>query len=93
MATSYIPALRFDALTRFFDPVVRVTTRESRVKQMLIEQVALRPGHRLLDVGCGTATLGIAVCRACPDAEVHGIDGDRKILAIARARPIEPAFT
>jgi ubiquinone/menaquinone biosynthesis C-methylase UbiE len=82
--SSYIPALRFDALTRFFDPIVRVTTRESRVKQMLIEQVALRPRHRLLDIGCGTATLAIALARACPDAEVHGIDGDRKILAIAR---------
>lgn len=85
MTTSpYIPALRFDALTRFFDPVVRVSTRERRVKQMLIEQVAPRPGHRVLDVGCGTATLAIALGRACPEAEVHGIDIDPKVLAMAR---------
>ena len=82
--SSYIPALRFDALTRFFDPVVRVTTRERRVKRMLVEQVALRPGHRVLDVGCGTATLAIALGRTCPEAEIHGIDGDRKVLALAR---------
>ena len=50
-ATAYIPALRFHWLTRLYDPVVRSTTREATFKRRLIDQVAARPGHRILDVG------------------------------------------
>ncbi len=83
-AHRYIPALRYEALTRFFDPVVRVTTRERRFKQMLVEQVGLKPGQRVLDVGCGTGTLAIELKTACRGAHVHGVDGDPTVLAIAR---------
>jgi len=84
--TPYIPALRFDALTRFFDPIVRVTTRERTVKQRLIEQVGLGPGQRVFDIGCGTGTLLIALKRACPDCVAGGVDGDPKVLEIARRK-------
>lgn len=87
METSkYIPALRYDLLTRFFDPVVRVTTRERRFKQLLVKQVALAPAQQVLDVGCGTGTLAIALAKSCPDAVVHGIDGDRNVLDLARRK-------
>jgi ubiquinone/menaquinone biosynthesis C-methylase UbiE len=87
MSTSeLIPALRFHALTRFFDPVVRVTTRERTFKKHLVKQVALRPGHRVVDIGCGTATLAIELKRMCPQAEVHGVDGDEQVLELARRK-------
>lgn len=82
----YIPALRFDALTRFYDPIVAATTRERTFKQRLVAQVGLRPGERLLDVGCGTGTLTILLKQSCPDADVVGLDGDPKTLAIARGK-------
>lgn len=82
----YIPALRFDALTRFFDPIVRMTTRERTFKQRLVEQVAPRSGQRILDVGCGTATLAINLKLTCPGAEIVGVDGDPKVLELARAK-------
>ncbi len=34
----YIPALSYDLLTPFYDPVVRLTTREDAFKKALIEQ-------------------------------------------------------
>jgi ubiquinone/menaquinone biosynthesis C-methylase UbiE len=83
---SYIPALRYESLTRFYDPVLRATLKEDRFKRMLVEQAALRPGHRVLDVGCGTATLTILLKQACVDAEVTGLDGDAKALALARTK-------
>lgn len=82
----YIPALRFDALTRFYDPIVAVTTRERAFKTRLVEQMNLKAGQRLLDVGCGTATLTLMLKRSCPDADVVGLDGDPAALAIARSK-------
>lgn len=83
---SYIPALRYESLTRFYDPVLRATLKEDRFKRLLVEQAALRPGHRVLDVGCGTATLIILLKQTCAEAEVNGLDGDLKVLALARTK-------
>lgn len=51
-----------------------------------MEQMRIEKGHRILDVGCGTATLDILIKKAYPDAEVVGIDGDPKILEMARTK-------
>jgi ubiquinone/menaquinone biosynthesis C-methylase UbiE len=83
---SYIPALRYESLTRFYDPVLRATLKEDRFKRLLVEQSALRPGYRVLDVGCGTATLTILLKQACAEAEVTGLDGDAKVLDLGRAK-------
>lgn len=85
-ATAYIPALRYHWLTRLYDPVVRSTTREATFKRRLVDQVAARPGYRILDVGCGTGTLAIQLKRACPGAMVLGIDADPAVLGRARSK-------
>ena len=59
MGGDFIPALRFGALTRFYDPVVRLTTRERRVKQALVEAAAVPAGATVLDLGCGTGTMTV----------------------------------
>jgi len=82
----YIPALRFRALTRFFDPFIRVVMPEMRFKQRLVEQAAPEPGQRILDIGCGTGTLVLLVETAQPDAEVVGLDADPEILEQARRK-------
>ncbi len=82
----YIPALGFDWLTRFYDPVLRATLREETFKRLLIEQARIQPGHNVLDLGCGTATLTIMVKQRCPGASVVGLDGDPKVLTLAHAK-------
>jgi len=82
----YIPALRFGWLTTLYDPVVRWTMREAVFKRRLVEQACLRSGHRVLDLGCGTGTLAILLKQAHPDAFVVGLDGDPKILELARSK-------
>lgn len=84
--TQYIPALRFRWLTRFYDPLVATLLREEQFKQRLVEQAGLKPGYRVLDLGCGTATLTIMLKSACPGANVVGLDGDPEVLAIARKK-------
>lgn len=80
MDSRYIPALGHAWLTAFYDPVMRVTMREATFKSRLIAQALLRPGHRVLDVGCGTATLTVAIKQAEPRATVMGLDGDPEVL-------------
>jgi ubiquinone/menaquinone biosynthesis C-methylase UbiE len=82
----YLPALRFRALTRLYDPVIRFTTREGRFKELLVEQAAPAPGQRILDLGCGTGTLAIQVKQREPGAEVAGLDADPEMLSQARSK-------
>lgn len=58
--------------------------REQIFKRRLIEQTRIQSGHRVLDLGCGTATLTILLKQLHPDAELIGLDGDENVLNIAR---------
>lgn len=80
----YIPALRFDWLTGVYDPIVRLTTRETAFKTALIKQIKVGTGDRVLDLACGTGTLAVMLKIAHPKASVVGIDGDERILALAK---------
>ena len=82
-ARRYIPAAGYDWLLPLYDPLQRWVLREEAVKQPLVEQAAIRPGHRILDLGCGTGSLTLLTKRLHPDAWVVGIDPDPKALARA----------
>src|SRR5215216_103767 len=55
-------------------------------KRHLVRQARIGPGQRVLDLGCGTASLTVMIKQVHPDAEVVGLDADGKILEIARAK-------
>ncbi len=82
----YVPALRFRFLTRFYDGVVGLLLKEKPLKKRLIHQAAIGPGHRVLDVGCGTATLTLLAQQQASEAFIVGVDGDLETLALARAK-------
>ncbi len=86
MSSEFIPALRFKALTRFYDPVVRFTTRERSVKRALIENSRVPQGATVVDLGCGTGTLTVWLKQQYPSARVIGLDADPAILEFARAK-------
>lgn len=83
--TAYVPALGYRWLTRLYDPLVRLL-KEDKFKRLLVEQAAVKPGDRVLDLGCGTATLTIMLKRASPAATIVGLDGGVDVLAIARRK-------
>lgn len=84
-ASGFVPALGRLG-TRFYDPVIRLTTRELRFKRRLLDLAALSAGDRALDLGCGTGTLAIEAARREPCAVIHGIDADPGMVERARRK-------
>lgn len=66
--------------------MMRLAARESTFKPRLVEQARIKKNYRVLDLGCGTATLTILLKKAQPEAEVIGLDGDPKVLEIAKSK-------
>lgn len=81
----YLPAFGHDRLLPLYDPLVRLLGAD-RARERLIEQAALQPGHRVLDIGCGTGTLAVQIKRAAPRVEVVGIDPDPRALDRSRRK-------
>lgn len=84
--TDYVPALRFNWLTRFYDLLIPATMPERRFKTSLIDQADIQDAHRVLDFGTGTATLSLLAKQLAPGAEITGVDVDEKIIGIAREK-------
>jgi ubiquinone/menaquinone biosynthesis C-methylase UbiE len=81
----YLPAAGKDAFLPLYDPITKLFGFQ-RALDGLLAQAALRPHHAILDVGCGTGTLAVAVSARCPGVRVTGLDPDPKALARARRK-------
>ena len=80
----YIPALSYRFLTPFYDFIQKYVVRDTRYKSLLVVQANIQPGHRVLDLGCGTGTLAIMAKLAQPAAEVVGLYADPDMLKVAK---------
>jgi SAM-dependent methyltransferase len=81
----YRPAMDRDALLPLYDVVSRVLGASSLHRQ-LTEQAEIGPGHRVLEVGCGTGNLTLLAKRMQPGADFAGLDPDPRALARARRK-------
>lgn len=86
--SQFIPALRYDWLTRLYDPIIRLTTRETAFKRRLVDIAHIQTGHRILDLGCGTGTLALLIQKTHADTEVFGVDADLNVLTIAQGKVV-----
>lgn len=82
---SYIPAMGKSWLLPLYDPMLWLL-RADASKRPLIEQAQIKPGMRVLDIGCGTGSLAVLIMRMNPDADVVGIDPDPAALAVAERK-------
>ena len=81
----YTPAAGQDWLLPLYDPMQRLFGGDAARRELLL-QARIQPGHRILDLGCGTGSLIVALKRLYPDTEVVGLDPDPKALARARKK-------
>jgi ubiquinone/menaquinone biosynthesis C-methylase UbiE len=81
----YIPAAGHDRLLRFYDPLTRLLGAD-RVRGHLLAIAAVKAGEDVLDLGCGTGALALALKQRVPGANVTGLDPDPKALALARQK-------
>jgi ubiquinone/menaquinone biosynthesis C-methylase UbiE len=85
MERTFLPAAGRDLFLPLYDPFTRLFGFDG-VRRALIDQAALQPHFRVLDVGCGTGTLAILVKRLHPAIQVVGLDPDPRVLARARRK-------
>lgn len=75
-------ASHYDIFSRLFR--LGVNSPNSR---MVIELADIRPGDRVLDVGCGTGNLTLtAKSYAGPDGKVYGIDAAPEMIELAKKK-------
>jgi ubiquinone/menaquinone biosynthesis C-methylase UbiE len=82
---TYIPAAGRHWLLPFYDPLTVLLGAE-RARRRLVEQAALRPGERALEIGCGTGSLALLIRRFNPEVAVVGLDPDANALERARRK-------
>lgn len=81
----FLPAAGRDLFLPLYDPFTRLAGVDG-LRRLLLEQAALQPVSRVLDVGCGTGTLAILIKRQHPTITVIGVDPDPKALARAERK-------
>lgn len=86
----YVPAANRDWLLPFYDPVKRCLLPEREMNERLVCRAELSPAHRVLDLGCGTATVTLLVKELHPSTRVVGVDPDPRALARARRKASAP---
>jgi ubiquinone/menaquinone biosynthesis C-methylase UbiE len=79
---SYLPAAGHDWFLPLYDPFVKLIGGD-RARRALLDQSAIRPGHQVLDIGCGTGTFVVLIKRLHANVEAVGLDPDPKALARA----------
>jgi ubiquinone/menaquinone biosynthesis C-methylase UbiE len=82
---TFLPAAGLDFLLPLYDPMVKLFGAD-RARRKLFDQASVQPNHRILDIGCGTGTLAVAIKAWVPGVEVVGLDPDPKALARARRK-------
>jgi demethylmenaquinone methyltransferase/2-methoxy-6-polyprenyl-1,4-benzoquinol methylase/phosphoethanolamine N-methyltransferase len=71
---------------RGYDLLVRLLPFSRGLRAQLVELAAPAAGERVLDVGCGTGLLAMALVARVGNGAVHGIDASTEMIDLARKK-------
>jgi len=73
---------------RFYDLFGKLISfgRDKAIRQQLVALAAPASAESVLDVGCGTGTLAIALKAKAAAGEVHGIDASPEMIEVANEK-------
>jgi ubiquinone/menaquinone biosynthesis C-methylase UbiE len=75
-------------MARWYDLLGHIISlgRVNAVRAQLLDLAAPLPGETVLDVGCGTGTLALAMESRMGKGEVHGIDASSEMIEVSREK-------
>lgn len=81
----YLPAMGRRWLLPLYDPFTRLFG-VGRLHEQLLDRAEIQPGQAILEIGCGTGNLLLALARRRLDLSLIGIDPDPDALRRARRK-------
>jgi len=81
----FLPGMSRNWLLPLYDPLTQLLGVR-RVYRRLLDQAGVRPGQRVLEIGCGTGNLLLTAKQTQPAATVVGLDPDLPALARAHRK-------
>nr|MDT0659298.1 methyltransferase domain-containing protein [Micromonospora sp. DSM 115978] len=81
----YLPGIGLHWLMPLYDPLSRLLGA-GRLHRDLLDHADVRPGQRVLEIGCGTGNLLTELARRTPGIDAVGIDPDPGALRRARRK-------
>ena len=87
MSDRYVPAAGRGVFTPLYDTVNAVAMRQGQWRPRLVERaLGAAASPRILDLGCGTGEMALAIARASPGVKLIGLDGDGDVLERAAVK-------
>ncbi|PZO52824.1 MAG: SAM-dependent methyltransferase [Alphaproteobacteria bacterium] len=83
---AFTPALGRPEWTGFYDIAIAIATREGRWRRALLDEIAPQSDELIVDVGCGTGTMLLALKARSPGSRLVGLDPDPAVLARAEQK-------
>lgn len=87
--SEYIPALRFHWLTRIYDPLIERWLATAPMRAAVVEALDLRPGMRVMELGCGPGRLAVEIKRRHPGVILEAVDADPEMIAMAHRNAVQ----
>lgn len=83
---SYIPPMHLNFLTPIYDIGCSLMGFGKRFRSAIVKSLGIAGKEKVLDAGCGTGALLMALKGRYPDVVAEGLDPDEKALEIAKRK-------